>query len=77
MASLNSNYITAHEQTRLCHQQATLPTPFFPAIEKQVHLCNAMEHLESSGTKVFMNGPIVCNLKGGAILPDIYTYREY
>ena len=38
------------------------PSPcFISAIEKQISRCNALEHLESSGTTDFMNGPIVCN----------------
>ena len=63
---LHSNLIIKHHVSYLDHVINEKPYPhLFSAIKKQISHCNALEHLESSGTKAFMNKPIVHKLCEG------------
>ena len=67
--SLPNSNLKQNVSASLMHQ----PYPFFSAIEKWISLCNALEHLESLGTKV----RIICKLYVGGgrhILEDFFSY---
>ena len=46
-------HMSAHEVTWWCRRREALPTPLFCNLETVGSHCNALEHLESTGTEVF------------------------